>query len=189
MAIKLIVGLGNPGAEYLSTRHNIGAWLTEMIAKQEGQQLRLDARFQGLTASVPVNGRTCRLINPVTYMNRSGQAVQTIARFYQILPEEILVAHDELDLAPGVARLKFDGGHGGHNGLRNIIAHLNTSQFHRLRIGIGHPTDRNQVSNYVLNRPSGDEKNRIEDALATSLNIIPLLLADEIAKATQQLNT
>lgn len=189
MAIKLIVGLGNPGAEYAATRHNAGAWLIEAIARQQSQSLRLESKFQGLMATITCQGYACRLLNPTTFMNRSGQAVRAVANFYHILPEQILIVHDELDLAPGTARLKFNGGHGGHNGLRDIIAHIHTQQFHRLRIGIGHPGDRNQVSNYVLNRPSRDEQTRIEDAVAASIGVIPLLLAGEIAKATQQLNT
>lgn len=189
MAIKLLVGLGNPGTEYAATRHNAGAWLTEALVKQAGQSLRQEAKFQGQTATISLFGSTCRLLNPTTFMNRSGQAVRAITNFYQIEPDEILVIHDELDLAPGIARLKFDGGHGGHNGLRDIIAHLGTNKFYRMRIGIGHPGNSKITGDYVLNRPSRDEQARIEDAITQGLQIIPLLLAGDTARAMQQLNT
>lgn len=189
MTIKLIVGLGNPGAEYTLTRHNAGAWFTEAIARTEGQSLRPEAKFQGLTAAITLAGNSFRLLNPTTYMNRSGQAVRAMAGFYQLAPEEILVVHDELDLAPGIARLKFEGGHGGHNGLRDIIAHLGSAEFHRLRLGIGHPGNSKLVADYVLGRPSRDEQHKIEDAIAAGLAVLPLLLKGDIARATQQLNT
>ncbi|CAM4371582.1 MAG: Peptidyl-tRNA hydrolase [Legionellaceae bacterium] len=189
MAIKLIVGLGNPGNEYSSTRHNAGTWLTEKLAQEYGHSLRLENKFHGLTTTFSLNSYTCRLLNPLTYMNRSGQAVHAMSHFYQINPEEILIVHDELDLSPGLARLKFDGGHGGHNGLRNIISHLNTKQFYRARIGIGHPGDREKVAQYVLCRPAIHEQQQIDMAVEKIIAIIPYLLSSDMAKAMQQLNT
>lgn len=189
MAIKLIVGLANPGPEYAATRHNAGAWLLEALARDCGLSLRLEAKFQGVTANLLLQGQSCRLLIPVTFMNRSGQAVRAMANFYQIAPEEMLVVHDELDLAPGICRLKSEGGHGGHNGLRDIIAHLSTNKFHRLRLGIGHPGKDKDVSDYVLSRPCRDDQMRIETAISGGLEVLPLLLAGDISQAMQKLHT
>lgn len=189
MAIKLLVGLGNPGVEYAATRHNAGAWLIEALARQAGQPLRLEPKFHSMMANLNHHGCSYRILIPTTFMNRSGQAVKAATQFYQILPEEILVIHDELDLSAGTIRLKFDGGHGGHNGLRDIIAHLHSNKFYRMRVGIGHPGDSKLVSHYVLNRPTRDEQQKIETAIELGLQVLPLLLSGEAAKATQQLNT
>ena len=152
-AIQLIVGLGNPGPEYEQTRHNAGALFVERIASAQRVSLTADKKYFGLTAKFSHQGNDVRLLIPTTYMNRSGQAVAALANFFRIKPEAILVAHDELDLPPGVAKLKRGGGHGGHNGLRDIIAQLgNQNDFHRLRLGIGHPGDAKLVSNFVLGR-------------------------------------
>ncbi len=162
LMIKLIVGLGNPGPEYAKTRHNAGFWFIDAI---RSGVLNENRRFKGLVGEVQLDNRSVMLLMPMTYMNRSGESVQALAHFYKLKPEEILIVHDELDLPPGRARFKVGGGHGGHNGLRSIITHLGTEQFSRLRIGIGHPGDRREVSNYVLGRASGSEYEAILDSL------------------------
>jgi PTH1 family peptidyl-tRNA hydrolase len=186
VAPRLIVGLGNPGAEYEDTRHNAGYWLCERLASMLGAELRRESRFHGLA------GRTREqvwLLMPQTFMNASGQAVGALARFYRIPPAEMLVLHDELDLPPGALRLKFGGGLGGHNGLKDIAAHLGTQDFWRLRIGIGHPGDRNQVVDYVLKKPRSEERARIIDALDRALATWPLLARGEYPAAMQKINT
>ncbi|MEN9455738.1 MAG: hypothetical protein RL210_1257 [Pseudomonadota bacterium] len=187
--IKLIVGLGNPGAEYVSTRHNAGFWWVECVAHDERCELRVDSKFHGLAARVGNGGDELWLLQPQTYMNRSGISVVSLARFYKILPEQILIVHDELDLPPGSAKLKQGGGHGGHNGLKDIIAHLGTPNFWRLRLGIGHPGDRNEVANFVLKPPRQEEQRVIDDAIDVSLKILPLLRKGDFPKAMHQLHT
>lgn len=156
--IRLIVGLGNPGPEYEATRHNVGFWLAEAIAEGHGGLFRLEPKFHGLLARVALTGRDLRLLKPATFMNRSGQAVAAVARYFDVAPPQILVAHDELDLPVGALRLKQGGGHAGHNGLRDIINALGSREFWRLRIGIDHPGDKHLVTNYVLGRaPKTDE--------------------------------
>jgi len=185
-APRLIVGLGNPGAEYIDTRHNAGFWLCERLAAKLGAELRRESRFHGIA------GRTqgqVWLLMPQTFMNCSGQSVASLARFYRIPPADMLVLHDELDLAPGVLRLKFGGGLGGHNGLKDIAAHLGTQDFWRLRIGIGHPGDRNQVVDYVLKKPRSEERPLIEEALERSLDAWPLLARGEYPAAMQKINS
>ena len=185
-APRLIVGLGNPGIEYAETRHNAGFWLCERLAGKLGAELRRESRFHGLA------GRTrdqAWLLLPQTFMNRSGQAVTALARFYRIAPAEMLVLHDELDLAPGMLRLKFGGGLGGHNGLKDIAAHLGTQDFWRLRIGIGHPGDRNEVVDYVLKRPRAEERQSIDAALERALDAWPVLANGDYPAAMQKLNT
>jgi PTH1 family peptidyl-tRNA hydrolase len=185
-APRLIVGLGNPGAEYEDTRHNAGFWLCERLAAQLGAELRRESRFHGIA------GRTrdqLWLLMPQTFMNRSGQAVAALARFYRIPPAEMLVLHDELDLPPGALRLKFGGGLGGHNGLKDIAAHLGTQDYWRLRIGVGHPGDRNQVVDYVLKRPRSEERSLIEEALERAIDAWPLLAQGEYPAAMQKINT
>jgi PTH1 family peptidyl-tRNA hydrolase len=189
MAIKLMVGLGNPGPEYAMTRHNAGAWLVEAITQQAGHSLRFEAKFQGVTGNIILQGHSCRLLIPTTFMNRSGQSIRAMANFYQLSPEEILVIHDELDITAGLIRLKFDGGHGGHNGLRDTIAHLQTGKFWRLRVGISHPGDSKLVSDYVLNRPSRDEQLKISSAIDDGIRVLPLVLAGETDKAMKELHT
>ncbi len=174
-AIKLIVGLGNPGAEYDRTRHNAGADFVEEIARQYSTSLSPENKFFGLTARINLKGQDVRLLVPTTFMNRSGQAVIAMANFYKIEPEEILVAHDELDLDPGVAKLKRGGGHGGHNGLRDIISALgNNKNFGRLRLGIGHPGNAKQVVGYVLKKASLSEQGLIDDAIYDATRQLPL---------------
>ena len=186
--IRLIVGLGNPGANYHSTRHNAGFWLLDEIARDFSASLNNDTRFHGETGKIRAAGKDIQLLKPSTFMNRSGQAVGALSRYFKIEPTQILVMHDELDLEPGDNRLKKSGGHGGHNGLRDIINHIGRD-FYRLRIGIGHPGDRNQVVNYVLKNPSSDDLGKIEDAMRRTLDIIPTLLQGHFEKAMQALHT
>lgn len=188
MPINLIVGLGNPGQEYESTRHNAGAWLVERLAHQYKTDLRLEPKFKGLTASILDYGNECKLLVPTTYMNNSGIAVRAVAHFYKIPIENILVAHDELDFSPGIIRLKQGGGANGHNGLISITEHLNNT-FYRLRIGIGRPENKNGFSDYVLSNPSRSDKKLITATIEQALQIVPLLLAGEIAQAMQILHS
>ncbi|AGA91819.1 peptidyl-tRNA hydrolase [Thioflavicoccus mobilis 8321] len=163
--IRLIVGLGNPGPQYELTRHNVGFWLADRLAAQEGCAFRADSKLHGTLCRLTLSGRDVRVLKPSTFMNRSGQSVAATARYFSIAPEEILIAHDELDLPPGSVRLKQGGGHAGHNGLRDTIQQLGSRDFWRLRIGIGHPGDKSQVVGYVLNRPTRDEGALIVDAV------------------------
>lgn len=163
--IQMIVGLGNPGPQYDQTRHNAGFWFLDEVASRAGVSLRPDGKFFGATAKAVIDGRDVWLLKPDTFMNRSGQAIGALARFYKIAPEAILVAHDELDLDPGTVRLKRGGGHGGHNGLRDTINQLASKEFMRLRLGVGHPGHKDLVVDYVLNKPSQDDRRKIEDAI------------------------
>jgi len=185
-APRLIVGLGNPGAEYADTRHNAGFWLCERLAAALGAELRRESRFHGIAGR---SREQVWLLLPQTFMNCSGQSVAALARFHRIAPADMLVLHDELDLPPGALRLKFGGGLGGHNGLKDIAAHLGTQDFWRLRIGIGHPGDRNQVVDYVLKKPRREERELIEEALERALTAWPLLAKGEYPAATQKINT
>ena len=184
---KLIVGLGNPGPEYVETRHNAGFWFCELLARELGVSLSNESRFQGVVGHSRSAG--VWILLPQTYMNRSGLSVGALARFYRILPSEILVVHDELDIPPGQLKLKCGGGNGGHNGLKDIQAHLSTPDFWRLRIGIGHPGDRNQVANFVLHRPSRDEQTLIDESIGRALDAWPKMQAGEWERATQALNS
>ena len=184
---RLIVGLGNPGAEYAETRHNAGFWFCERLAADLGLALQREARFHGLAGLARSQG--VWLLLPLTFMNRSGQAVGALARFHKISPAEILVVHDELDIPPGQMRLKFGGGAGGHNGLKDISAHLGTQDYWRLRIGIGHPGDRNEVVNYVLKPPRQEEQREIDDAIARGLALWPLLEKADWNSAMKLANT
>lgn len=189
-AVQLIVGLGNPGPEYDQTRHNAGAFFVERLAAAQGVNLSFDKKYFGLTGKFSHQGRDIRLLIPTTYMNRSGQAVAALANFFRIKPEEILVAHDELDMPPGVCKLKQGGGHGGHNGLRDIIASLaNQNNFHRLRIGIGHPGHSSQVSNYVLSRAPRSEQDLTSTSIEFALGVLPDLLDGNFSRAMQQLHS
>ena len=189
-AIKLIVGLGNPGSEYRGTRHNAGADFVAELARQCGGSLQADSKFFGLAGRVTLSGHDLRLLIPTTFMNRSGQAVAALAAFYKIAPEEILVAHDELDISPGTARFKRSGGHGGHNGLRDIIPALaNNRDFYRLRVGIGHPGHASKVSGYVLSKPSSEDRNRIDACIEEAIAALPLLLAGDDTKAMTRLHS
>lgn len=187
---RLVVGLGNPGAAYAATRHNAGSWLAESLAGHLGVELRHESRYHGLVGQVrPAGaGGGLWLLLPQTFMNRSGQAVLALANFYRILPDSILVLHDELDLPPGALRLKFGGGLGGHNGLKDINAHLGTQDFWRLRIGIGHPGDRNEVVDFVLKPPRREEQVEIDVALDRALQAWPLLARGDYPAAMQKLN-
>ena len=189
-AVKLIVGLGNPGPEYDQTRHNAGALFVELLGRQMGVNLAPEKKYFGLTAKFSHKGQDIRLLIPTTYMNRSGQAVSSLANFFRIKPEEILVAHDELDMPPGVAKLKQGGGHGGHNGLRDIIASLgNQNNFLRLRLGIGHPGHSSQVSNYVLSRAPRTEQEQLASSIDFALGVLPDLLDGNLSRAMQQLHS
>ena len=189
-SIKLIVGLGNPGAEYANTRHNAGADFVMELAQQYGITLSPESKFFGFSGRGNIQNRDVRLLLPTTFMNASGKSVSAIAQFYKIEPEEILVAHDELDIAPGVARLKIGGGHGGHNGLRDIISCLaNSKNFARLRIGIDHPGNAKLVSNYVLKKAPTAEYQQIEDSLYQATKVIPLVLEGKWNDAMKELHT
>lgn len=187
--IRLIVGLGNPGRQYAATRHNAGFRWVERLAGTEGAALKPEARFHGLAGRLVLNGRELWLLQPQTFMNASGRAVAAFAHFYRLAPEEILVVHDELDLPPGIVRLKQGGGHGGHNGLKDIAAHLNTPAFWRLRLGIGHPGEKDVVADYVLHAPSRDETALIDEVIVQSLAVLPQLLAGEFQAAMLKLHT
>lgn len=188
--IKLIVGLGNPGEKYAGTRHNAGEWLIEHLAHHFNFSLSIENKFFGKTARTFINGKEVRFLIPTTFMNLSGKAVGALANFYRIQPEQILVAHDELDLPVGVAKIKQGGGHGGHNGLKDIVANLaNNNRFFRLRIGIGHPGDKNLVSAYVLNKPAHNEKMLLDKVLQQAVLAIESIFTQDINKATQQLNS
>lgn len=183
---RLIVGLGNPGAEYSRTRHNAGFWFCEALAARLQIPLAHENRFFGITGFD--RARDIRLLLPQTFMNRSGQAIGALARFYRIAPQEILIVHDELDLPPGQMRLKFGGGLGGHNGLKDATAHLSTQDYWRLRIGIGHPGERNQVIHYVLKAPAREELDQIEHALDRALAAWPAIETGDWDAATRQIN-
>lgn len=187
--IALIVGLGNPGPEYVQTRHNVGFWLVHELVEKQKASLTLEPKFKGYVTQFEVNKKPLRVLLPNTYMNLSGQSVGAFCNFYKIKPDEIIVVHDELDLPPGTARLKMDGGDGGHNGLRDIISHLGTKQFYRLRLGIGHPGNRDDVSDYVLHRPSLDDKTKIMNAISHSLDILPDITEGKISHAMKILHT
>lgn len=189
MAIKLIVGLKNPGAMYQQTRHNAGAWFVEALARHNNGNFSQQSKFSGESCQVNLDGAPCRLLLPTTFMNHSGQSIHALAHFYKIQPNEILVAHDELDLPPGVAKLKTGGGHGGHNGLRNTISHLKTKDFHRLRIGIGHPGHKDMVHDYVLSKPSNADKLAIVDAIDRALCFVGFAVNGDMAKAMNKLHS
>ncbi|MEH6580347.1 MAG: aminoacyl-tRNA hydrolase [Halioglobus sp.] len=188
--IKMIVGLGNPGSEYRGTRHNAGADFIDELARQGNISLQPESKFSGLAGRIQLAGQDLRLLIPTTFMNRSGQAVSAMANFYKILPEEILVAHDELDIPPGTARFKRGGGHGGHNGLRDIVPALgNSKDFYRLRIGIGHPGHASRVTGHVLGSPSQVDRSRIDASIDEAIAALPLLLAGDETKAMTRLHS
>jgi PTH1 family peptidyl-tRNA hydrolase len=185
--LRLVVGLGNPGAEYAETRHNAGFWFCGRLARELGVTLTKESRFHGLAANVRAEGLW--LLTPQTFMNCSGQAVASLAHFFRIEPAEMLIVHDELDLPPGQLRLKFGGGLGGHNGLKDITAHLGTQDYWRLRVGIGHPGDRSEVVDYVLKRPRKEESEEIFTALDRALLAWPQLARADFNGAMQKLNS
>jgi len=187
--IRLIVGLGNPGADYVDTRHNAGFWLVDLLAADQSAGFHFEKRDNAEECKFKTAGKDIYLQKPLTFMNRSGQAVASLARYYKIKVEEILVLHDELDLPAGTNRIKHGGGHGGHNGLRDIINHFGSREFSRVRIGIGHPGDSSQVINYVLHKPSTTDLNAIENANRDTLGVMPLVYEGRIDKAMQALHT
>jgi PTH1 family peptidyl-tRNA hydrolase len=187
--IKLFVGLGNPGPEYEATRHNAGFWWVDALAGELKLNLVSDRGYHGHVARGTVHGHTLWLLKPQTFMNLSGKSVAALARFYKITPQEILVVHDELDVVPGQAKLKFGGGHGGHNGLRDIHAQLGTGDYWRLRLGIGHPGVKAEVIDWVLRKPAPDQRTAMEDCIARTLKAFPALVAGEMEKATLLVHT
>lgn len=186
--IELIVGLGNPGAQYADTRHNAGYWFVDLLAARFGGSFRSETRFHGQVATIRLAGRECRLLKPNTYMNQSGRAVSSLSRYFKIPPEQMLLAHDELDLPAGVVRIKRGGGHAGHNGLRDTMAALGSRDFLRLRVGIDHPQERDRVVDYVLGRPSRADSQAIEQALEAAADALPDLLAGDTQKAMNRLH-
>ncbi len=189
MSIKLIVGLGNPGQKYEGTRHNAGFWAVDAIAATLAGHWAEERKFRGAVSRVMVDGVDVRLLRPVTFMNRSGQSVGPLAQFFKIAPEEILVIHDELDLPPGRMRLKCGGGHGGHNGLKDIQAALGSADFWRLRIGVGHPGHRDAVVGYVLTNPPPDERRLIEDVVIEVRHLAPKLVHADDGALMQAVNS
>jgi len=187
--IKLIVGLGNPGREYEATRHNAGFWWVNEFARVHGASFKAESKFQGFVARAALRGHEVHLLKPQTFMNLSGRAVGAVAQFYKIEPANILVVHDELDLPPGSAKLKLGGGHGGHNGLKDTIAHLGTKDFWRLRIGIGHPDERTEVSDYVLNSPRREEQALMDEAMQRAQDIAPLFIEGKLEAAMLKLHS
>ena len=187
--IKLFVGLGNPGPEYEATRHNAGFWWIDALARELKVNLVPERAYHGLMARTSIAGHSVWLLQPQTFMNLSGKSVAALARFFKIQPDEILVAHDELDFEPGVVKLKRGGSHGGHNGLRDIHAQLGSSDYWRLRIGIGHPGVKSEVIHWVLKKPAPDQRTLIEDSITHALKAAPALLAGDMDKATQMMHT
>ncbi len=184
-----MVGLGNPGSEYENTRHNAGFWFVEKMAERYRESFRLEKKFLGEICKVVMSGQQCWLLKPVTYMNKSGQSVSALMNYYKIEPENVLVVHDEIDHDAGSAKLKFGGGHAGHNGLRDIISAIGSKDFYRLRLGVGHPGNKKQVVNYVLGQPSRDDREKIDQAIEESLEITDMLVAGEMQKATHRLHS
>ncbi|WP_349343726.1 aminoacyl-tRNA hydrolase [Marinobacter sp. MMG032] len=187
--IVMVVGLGNPGADYENTRHNAGALFVEALARSAGQTLRPEKKYHGLYARIQWQGLDLHLLNPTTFMNRSGLAIKALADFFKIQPQQILIAHDELDLPPGTAKLKKGGGHGGHNGLRDTIAHLGTNDFQRLRIGIGHPGDSRRVTGYVLGRLGKQETEELNAIIDEVMRVLPNAASGKLPAAMNRLHS
>jgi PTH1 family peptidyl-tRNA hydrolase len=187
--IKLFVGLGNPGPEYEATRHNAGAWWLDALARELKVSLVPDRSYYGLVARTTIGAQSVWLLQPQTFMNLSGKSVAALARFFKIAPEEILVVHDELDVLPGLVKMKFGGSHAGHNGLRDIHAQLGSSDYWRLRLGIGHPGNKADVANWVLKKPSPEHRVLIEEAIDRSLKAVPAMLCGDMDKATMIAHT
>jgi len=188
LALRVIVGLGNPGPEHLVTRHNAGFWFVDLLARRHGGEFRDYRKYSGETARITLSEREIILLKPTTYMNRSGLSVRQLSDFYKIAPEEILVAHDELDLPVGSVRLKQGGGHGGHNGLRDTITHIGET-FWRLRLGIGHPGNKADVIDYVLTRAPRPEEDTILETVSTAADVMPLLLEQGAERAMTRLHS
>lgn len=187
--LRLIVGLGNPGPEHARTRHNAGFRFVDALAAREGGRFGLESKLFGETAKIELAGRSLWLLKPATFMNLSGKSVAAALRYWKIEPEQALLAHDELDLPPGVARLKFDGGHGGQNGLRDTMRLLGHGRFHRLRIGIGHPGHKDRVTPWVLGRASVADDASIDRAIDDALDVLPLAVQGSVADAMTRLHT
>ena len=187
--IALIVGLGNPGPDYSNTRHNAGFWFVDELASQSSASFRTENKFFGETCRVTLAGNDCWLLKPMTFMNESGRSVQALMSFYKIPRQQILVVYDEIDLEPGTIRFKTGGGHGGHNGIRNMISQCGGNDFHRLRVGVGHPGSKAQVVNYVLGRPSKKEQDDIEDAMNRGWNVIDQIVDGQYQKAMNSLHS
>jgi PTH1 family peptidyl-tRNA hydrolase len=187
-SIRLLAGLGNPGPDYEGTRHNVGFWLADEVARRHGGTFRREAKFHGQVCRVTVGGRDLWLLKPLTYMNRSGESVGALCHYLKVAPDELLVAHDELDLPVGTARVKVGGGHAGHNGLRDIVSVLGSPGFLRIRIGIAHPGDHTRVVNYVLGRPSKDDEAAIRSVLDETVACLPLLLDGNVQAAQNRLH-
>jgi PTH1 family peptidyl-tRNA hydrolase len=187
--LKVIVGLGNPGAKYTRTRHNAGFWFVEEVASKYAATFRPEKKFHGEVAKISLQGNDILLLKPDTFMNRSGLAVKSLLSFYQLTAEQLLVAHDEIDLPPGTTKLKTGGGHGGHNGLRDIISQLASNDFHRLRIGVGHPGSKDLVVDYVLHDASRDERELIDADIDKAVSVMPALAAGTFEQAMQILHS
>lgn len=187
--IKLFVGLGNPGPDYESTRHNAGFWWLDEVARELKAPLVMDKSYYGLVARTSINGQTVWLLEPQTFMNLCGKSVAALARFFKIQPQEILVAHDELDIVPGEAKLKLGGSHAGHNGLRDIHAQLGTDDYWRLRLGVGHPGIKSEVIHWVLKKPSLDHRIAIDQSIDRAVKALPFLLSGDMDKATMLIHT
>lgn len=187
-SIQMVVGLGNPGRQYEGNRHNTGFWFVDLLARRYGGEFKQESRFHGAVCRIHVGGNECWLLKPSTYMNRSGQSVSSLAKYFKLDPSQILVAHDELDMLAGEVRLKHDGGHAGHNGLRDIISAISSKEFWRLRIGIDHPGDRNMVVDYVLGNPSRDDVIAIESCLDRAADLFPKLLSGEYQAVMNELH-
>lgn len=187
--IRLFVGLGNPGSDYAKTRHNAGFWFLDALSERLGARLGNDSKLHSENGRANVAGVQVWLLKPSTFMNKSGLSVVAAQRYFKIEPEETLVAHDDLDLPAGSARLKFDGGHGGQNGLRDIMAHLGHGKFHRLRLGIGHPGHRDQVTPWVLGRPGREDEEQIKSAVDRSVDLVSELASGDFERAMRQLHT
>lgn len=187
-ALQLVIGLGNPGARYSETRHNAGFWFVERLVDAHSARFAMEAKFRGQVARLRRPGVDCWVLKPATFMNDSGGPVQMFMQYYAVSPENALIVHDEVDFEPGIARLKRGGGHGGHNGLRDVIERTGSSEFQRLRLGVGHPGDRDAVIAYVLNRPSAGERERIDGAIGRVLEVMPLVLAGDLEKAMTELH-
>lgn len=186
--VQLIVGLGNPGPEYNDTRHNAGFWLVDELARRRGGTFSPDRKFLGEQCRVSIGGHDVRLLKPTTFMNRSGQSVRALSDYLKVPVSKILVVHDEIDLPPGTVRLKQGGGHGGHNGLRDISSHLG-KDFARLRIGVGHPGHKDEVTDYVLQRPSRGDTLLIEESIHAAADVMPMLISEGFQKAMHSLHT
>ena len=187
--IKLFVGLGNPGPDYEATRHNAGFWWIDALSRELNVPLALDKNYFGQVGCTAIGGQTVWLLKPLTFMNLSGKSVAALARFFKIAPEEVLVAHDELDIVPGQVKLKLGGSHAGHNGLRDIHAQLVTADYWRLRIGVGHPGVKSEVINWVLKKPSQEDRMAMENCIDRCLKAVPELLQGEMEKAMMKIHT